>query len=290
MTKNFEEEYRKYADSTVPDLWGRIEAAIDENSKLNEAGSDKVINIESSKRNKINLFVSRYTGFIAACACLLIAIGVIRFINNAGKNAESATAPAAYEAASDAAAPAREEYADEAVAEAEEHSYEAVAETEESEEAAVTGSASDESIAMAAQANGENYDAVSEEPLAEADYAKEAGETYDANVDKKSLAANESINSSKIRKAEQGITSESMMAVCSIEDLSRLKQDRVILIHVDDPLDSGLDKDAMISVKVDEKLLDKLSDLLLDSRSNEYTMTFELSDKEGCILTDIEIK
>ena len=29
MSKNFETEYKKYADNTVPDLWSRIEAGVD---------------------------------------------------------------------------------------------------------------------------------------------------------------------------------------------------------------------------------------------------------------------
>ena len=63
MSKNFETEYKKYADNTVPDLWSRIEAGVDayeESIRETEAGSEekitgKIVNIEDYNKNTYHI-------------------------------------------------------------------------------------------------------------------------------------------------------------------------------------------------------------------------------------------
>lgn len=126
MTRNFEEEYKKYADSTVPDLWGRIEAAID----------DKEARSKASHKNNVVVLFKRYSGLAIACACVLVTIGALKFIADSSKSgsaemAASAPMDAAHAAAEYAAEPMAEAASEEAPAVTEAAPAEAATETAE---------------------------------------------------------------------------------------------------------------------------------------------------------------
>ena len=86
MTRNFEEEYKKFAETNVPDLWSRIEAAIDE-KKEDVLPVNTVDNIK--KTGKVTVFAARYAWILAACACLLLTFGALRMI---GRSKDQAAA------------------------------------------------------------------------------------------------------------------------------------------------------------------------------------------------------
>lgn len=134
MSKNFETEYKKYADNTVPDLWSRIEAGVDayEDSIKNETGSEetktgKIVNIEDynkkkeveikpenevrseagsnrvteEKRKKV-LNYKPYIGALAAAACMFLVVVIMKNVissSNSATSAESAASPAAMDSA-----------------------------------------------------------------------------------------------------------------------------------------------------------------------------------------------
>lgn len=135
MSKNFEIEYKKYADSIVPDLWSRIEAGVDayeESIKDAKAGSEetktgKIVNIEDYNKKKEveikpeNEVISEtgsnhvteekrkrvrnykpYIGALAAAACMFLVVVVMKNVissSNSATSAESAAAPAAMDSA-----------------------------------------------------------------------------------------------------------------------------------------------------------------------------------------------
>lgn len=99
MNKDFEIEYKNYAADNLPDLWSRIEAGIDEIEANNTADAKAVSDIPvtesnstDTKEKKIVKFnIKRYSGLIAAAACLLIAIPAIIMVSkSSSKNANSA--------------------------------------------------------------------------------------------------------------------------------------------------------------------------------------------------------
>ena len=111
MNRNFEEEYKKYADIDTPDLWSRIEAGVDAlEETLKTAGegtaaadSRKIVSITSSPKynndsitndkkvsdkdkseknrrigdNRFSVFIRRYGGMIAAVACGIVVLSVM---------------------------------------------------------------------------------------------------------------------------------------------------------------------------------------------------------------------
>ena len=183
MSKSFAEEYRRYADNDVPDLWSRIEAGIDAYEAEN-----KVTNIESSEKYKsnkkkymwlVNPSFKRYGGIIAAAACMVLAIGVVKgLVSPANKDsapmAESAAAPAAAEEAyyEDAAA-------DEACAESVDAEAPALYESE-AEEAYDAGETYADEAAAADNIAGYGQDNAPEA-------IAEAAETYDIDLNNQKL-------------------------------------------------------------------------------------------------------
>ena len=315
MTKNFEEEYKKYATSNVPDLWGRIEAAIDEAESIKDI-SDRGNTEEDNntktidfKRNKVRN-IRPYITAIAAAACLFLAIGVIRFIGGASKNAETASAPMAMESASEAMADSAPAAAYEEAAEAPEEYYDAdndimyEAEAEEAEEMAPM----DESAKNEAPATEHTYDAEinSSEPVAMAeeaaadeapmaDGATYAGEAEAAYSNDESLSlAKQNINSERksnkgIERTDKAETGE-IKLVCKIKDLSDFEKSKEFTAIVTDPLKTDLKKDKEIRVKVGDDAEEALFDVLTDSKTNEYTLILQ-PEKDGTYtLVSAEIK
>ncbi len=162
MTRNFEEEYKRYADNNVPDLWDRIEKAIDEKEVK-----------KSSDKKKITVFVSKYSGIAIAAACVLLSIGALRMIKSNTSHADSAAmAPAAAEAAAEA--PAEEKSDTDYVATAE-ASEEAVPDMD------YIAGGYDDAPAAAAEA-AEETAPMSEAPVAEAEETDNAYKTAHMNL------------------------------------------------------------------------------------------------------------
>ena len=115
--KSLETEYRDAISLELPDLWSRIEAGVDEyeankkNEKITyinkkeETETEKEADPVIKKIHRKNT-ISNISRFVAAAACLILAIGAFRMIGGS-KSSNSATAMSdaavAYEA-SDAAA------------------------------------------------------------------------------------------------------------------------------------------------------------------------------------------
>ncbi|MCR5357488.1 MAG: hypothetical protein K6E63_08810 [Lachnospiraceae bacterium] len=271
MTKNFEEEYRKYADSTVPDLWGRIEAAIDEadknarnniNNEVINNSKDNVVSIQGRKIRRIN---PAYVTLIAACACLLLAIGVVRFIGGA-----KASAPMMSDSATAAAPAAAEaEAAPEAAAEA-------AVEYEETNDAA--------DYAMAEEAAAEEFEAEDESFVAEAPMEMEDGaETYDAT-----LNFDSDLKTAGSEAAKSDAAETELKVICTLEDIDEKTNTATVLIT--DPLDSSLNKGEELRVTVPDELLDLVRGLLDKRSSDELEISIYEKDGETYLLTGVETK
>ncbi len=217
--RDFEDEYRKYAKSSAPDLWDRIEAGIDaltedkqsgnaeetkgiiaaeEDNKVirisdydNKGESDREKNSTGTGTKKIT-HMSRYFGIAAAVACALLVVGVTGRMGKAlssNSAAESAAAPAAASEAPAAEAPAAD-MAAEAAPDA--YAYDEAYEAEESyeadeaamDEAAAYEAADEAPQTFAAETNGAVYDmgnAAAKEAESFDDDAKYAGDVEDAS-------------------------------------------------------------------------------------------------------------
>jgi len=110
--KNLETEYKDQISAEVPDLWGRIEAGIDEieakkdaskEAPTPEANATTITGASIEKKDNITYF-NKNKGTIAknlaAVACLLIAVVAIRggVLRNFGSMSESAQSEVAMEA------------------------------------------------------------------------------------------------------------------------------------------------------------------------------------------------
>ena len=197
MSKVFEQAYRELAQTEIPGLWDRIEAGLSEKSapavlqidetevKTQETTTETITTVErktNRNRNKVLVFMKKYSTVAAAIVCVAILIPAISLIGQfgiGGSKSESAMeaameAPAApaemwEEAADEAPAEMMEEYAyAEAVEEAseeetiEEYVEAAVAEESEYEEAVATEGAAQESILNDAAADVEKAESIEE--------------------------------------------------------------------------------------------------------------------------------
>ena len=296
MSKNFEIEYKKYADSAVPDLWSRIEAGVDayENSiKNRDAGSeetktDKIVNIEDYNRKseddiKHDTEVKKtrkwnykpYLGVITAVACMFLVVVVMKNVissSNSMTSAESAAAPAAMDSA-----PAAEEAAP---AEA----MEEAAPAEAMEEA--TEAASDEAAPV--------YEAEEAAETAESEETLEAEDAADnmLNADGRSYitGGTNTRSASKYKNEAAKISTDEIMLSCTIDDLDELDDGTVFTARITDPMDTALKADDEIKVRVNDNSAKSLSDVLTDSRSNEYTLILKPENDGIYTLVSAEIK
>lgn len=314
MSKNFETEYKKYADSTVPDLWSRIEAGVDayeESIKSNGAGSDevkkgKIVNIEDYNRDNkgINsesqevkdkpvrkrINIKPYMGALAACACLFLVIVVMKNVISSSNSAATA------ESSAPAAAPAMEAASDSAgeyEAESEETYDEAVAEAAEeytdnyADDAAVY---EEEAPAMAEEAA----------PAMEYEEAAEASEpdlsVYAAGDSDKTVTNDtQAFTSNKEKKDSSNRDVVKEITVYAVPDMKTLNDDEGSLeIKITDPLDSDLKKDEIISVylskdKNGKYINDGMDIKTIDgSESRMFKVTLTLSDDGKYTLLSIE--
>ncbi len=98
MHKNFEEEYHKSIEESVPDLWGRISAGIDAlegGAAVNTMAQENVVPFQARTKAK-NHWWKRYGGVVVAAAVLVIAIPVVLLAQNAGGRKKSETATGMY--------------------------------------------------------------------------------------------------------------------------------------------------------------------------------------------------
>ena len=291
MTRNFEEEYRKYADSTVPDLWGRIEAAIDEADRTTGNNIDKVVSNKESKTISITehkkwRIKPAYITLIAAAACLFLAIGVVNFIGGAKSEtasmmSESAAAPAAameeasdsYEETNDIADYAMAESADDA------GTYEAEAEAYADEAPAMDSAPEYEEAAEA--------DDFASMKQAERDEVSLEGATNTLNSNL-NFAAEIRTGGTEAAKSD-GETGEYKI-ICTIDDITKLINDNTMTVSVNDPLDSGFEKGDEITVTVPDGMYKELSDVLPKRSSHEYELTIVPGSEDTYELSGIEIK
>lgn len=250
MTRNFEDEYKKYADSTVPDLWDRIESAID----------DKETVSKKSHKNSTVVFFRRYSGLAIACACVLITIGALKFIGSFSKSSSSEMG--AY--ASMDTAPAMEE-ADTAV------------NTEASAEAAA------EAVAEAAT------DAITEAP-AEATEKKETSAQPNYAADISAPAAAMAEEAEEERSDDAKTAGASLEIVCTVKDKTKLTTEHKITVTVIKPMSSGLDEGSEIVLDMQDEAAESLSQLLKDNDNNEYIMFIEPDGADKYTLLDAKIK
>ncbi len=282
MTRNFEEEYRKYAENSVPDLWSRIEAAIDEADRAesikkstNAVSSEKTVSIPNKKIVSIN---HPYMTLIAACACLLIAIGVVRFIGSAGKSYSAA--PASYEAAApaanDNAEAASEAGSDSAMAEAEESYDEAFAEE------AVTEAAEAEYEDSAPMADEAQTDMAAPAAAAEA-RSPEAAEEFAAE-ETETLGLTNGINGNMNYKGETSaagvdVPLYDVTVRCIINDTETTKEGNIIKVTVTDPLDSSLHEDEELKLYADEDIYNELIEEISGKNAEkEHVLQLEYED------------
>lgn len=108
MSKDFEKAYKELAESEVPDLWNRIEAGLTEKSAPDKGSviTDRSIEDErintAKKRNKVTLFIKRYSSLAAAILCLVIIVPALILMKRS-ETGKSASDMAAAEVAFDAA-------------------------------------------------------------------------------------------------------------------------------------------------------------------------------------------
>ena len=266
MSKNFETEYKKYADSAVPDLWSRIEAGVDayeesirkDSEVTAEKETGKIVNIDSYNRNnkeKKKINYKPYLGAIAACACMFLVVIAIKSIDSS----KSATASA--ESAAPAAAPMMEEAAsdsaDDNVAYAQ--SEEAVAEVDEApaaDETLTNGITADASAYEADEAEEEAYYDEEAAP-AEAEASEEDSYTYDIQEAPSLDIENSKTTFAAPQKKEKRHTGNvnEITVLASVVEIEKVKSDsdREISLKITDPLETGLKKDEVISASMDKE-------------------------------------
>ena len=290
MTRNFEEEYRKYADSTVPDLWGRIEAAIDESSR-NAEKSVTDIKDYHKKENKIVTFVSKHSAYIAACACVLLTIGALSFLKGLGSaksaapsaasESTAAEAPADYAmdemtntAEAEAAEESAYEYAEEPIAEAypdQAPSAEAPADEFYSGDFKNPQTLNIDNNAAAAGAMSESSAAKAEEVLEEAEEAQAEAETepYDLNGYEQTMIC--TVDPDELRSVER--------ASDGTHEIS---------VQVKEPLGAAFDEGEKITLKADDDAFNSLKKLAESGKDDEYRMVIRVEMSGDLILISAE--
>lgn len=244
MSKNFETEYKKYADNTVPDLWSRIEAGVDayeESIKDTKAGSEetktgKIVNIEDyskkaeteikseaevkretgsnqvsdGKRSKVRNY-KPYIGALAAAACMFLVVVVMKNVlssSNSTANAESAAAPAAMDSAPAAMEEAAEPMAEAAAEAADTYEEEAEEAYDEAAEYSADASADDDR-SYAASEESPAYE-VSDEAKAEEAAITEGAATYEPDASDSSVNGSNTFAVQSTKEDRKKFKSEDM--------------------------------------------------------------------------------
>lgn len=103
MSKDFEKAYKELAEIEAPDLWDRIEAGLIEKSApdkgsvmIDRSVADKKTDtVKIKKKNKVTIFIKRYSSLAAAMLCLAIIVPVLIFMKQSGINKSSSDMAAA---------------------------------------------------------------------------------------------------------------------------------------------------------------------------------------------------
>ncbi|MCR5673257.1 MAG: hypothetical protein K6F87_06035 [Lachnospiraceae bacterium] len=292
MTRNFENEYRQYADSNVPDLWGRIEAAIDESSKKEEERkTDK--NRSHKSDNKVIAFVSKYSAYIAACACILLTIGAISLINRtkSGTANESAAmadyAPAAAEEAAEPAASSAAEASVENAAPAAEETYsdEApydafMAENKADAEAPAPEMSEAESVSEANEA-AETYNdhAITEGATNSYRAEKSNGRTLTGNAEANIMAESEEAAAEAADEETKDGDYYDYVIICTVTDIegtivSGSKEDKshAITVRVKDALSAPFEDNEEVVLTAGDEAYDSLKKLISADKNGRYRL------------------
>ncbi|MCR4807660.1 MAG: hypothetical protein K5857_08275 [Lachnospiraceae bacterium] len=305
MNKNFENEYKKYADSAVPDLWSRIESGID---ALEEDKSDKIVNIKDyndrSEVKKVKIHnLKPYFGALAACACVMLILFVTKNVKNSSESAATAmeAAPAAMAESAEATV-AMDEDASYAAEEAEEYKTDDAVMEEAAEYSADDMAAEEAAPAEAA----EEYEAAETADAAE-EYEEAAPTTetngasagsYDssltADMTAETFKSDSQAISSMKEKTQSTRDAGKEITLYAVPDITSLKDDGSLEIKITDPVDSGLKKNEIIRVNIlmDDKgryINDGLNIKEIDgSESRMYKVTLKMSEAGKYTLTAIE--
>lgn len=103
MSKDFEKAYKELAEIEAPDLWDRIEAGLIEKSAPDKGSvmidrsvaDEKTDTVKIKKKNKVTIFIKRYSSLAAAMLCLAIIVPVLIFMKQSGINKSSSDMAAA---------------------------------------------------------------------------------------------------------------------------------------------------------------------------------------------------
>lgn len=103
MSKDFEKAYKEFAEIEAPDLWDRIEAGLIEKSAPDKGSvmidrsvaDEKTDTVKIKKKNKVTIFIKRYSSLAAAMLCLAIIVPVLIFMKQSGINKSSSDMAAA---------------------------------------------------------------------------------------------------------------------------------------------------------------------------------------------------
>ncbi|MCR5509159.1 MAG: hypothetical protein K6F34_10780 [Lachnospiraceae bacterium] len=285
MTRNFEEEYKKYAGSSIPDLWSRIEAAIDEGANTSEKNVSIVEARTANKaaagsERKIIKFNPAYATLIAAAACLVLAIGVVRFIGgakNEGTSDAASEAPASDEAYT-YEAEAAEAY-DEAAQEtagpdmnAEAAAESASAKREEDKDGLSDGlgfgfgnSAASAPASEASEASA-GYDEEAPEEVYEEAAPEAAAETAEESYE----------DAGEYEAGYEAAAGTVTCIICTIQGRNDPDEGYAYDITVSDPLNSGFEKGDKVRMFVTEDLIDTLEGITgSENAGTEYRIFLE---------------
>lgn len=292
MTRNFEEEYKKFAETDVPDLWSRIEAAIDE--KREDVLVKKSVG-DAVRSKKVTVFTARYAWILAACACLLLTFGALRMIGRSKQTASdyvSEAASASYE--EDAESPAYDEAADAASNAADAMVSEAAEEATTVETAGEA--AADEDVSKTAK-NDTVAQAVTdaEEEAAEDEVVAMAPPAANPASDSLNTAGETAFYAGDAAEAEESMSGDdstlfNLTIDCRIEDVSGFDKTNTIKVSVTDPLDTDLKAGSVIRVLVDQSHKDEVSGLCISGGNNIYTMTLTPGDDNAYEFVSAHLK
>ncbi|MCR5421272.1 MAG: hypothetical protein K6E98_09705 [Lachnospiraceae bacterium] len=305
MSKSFEEEYKKYANTHVPDLFDRIEAGIDRleaQESVQTFETEKISKGPSKKR--IFDFSGKYMGIIAAAACGVLAVSVYGLTKNAqkmGSESASNASESMYEAETEVAAEASEDMYEPAqkAAEASEDMYEPVQEAAEATEA-MYGAAAEatedvydaateaaegmyEPAQEAADTSEGMYDAAKEVPEEAADASKEM---YEVSGEAASNSFTNTYKQEAVSEDEENAAGE-LTVICRIISLE--EKNSKCTLEVEDIMEEGAGTESVITVRIPKDKAEKIRQFYVQKKDGAlYEVILDKTGgKENYTLVDI---
>ncbi len=91
MNRDFEQEYKEYMQSEIPDLWSRISKGIDEEERATSLAKPHTVEPRKVKRNNRQKMTTFFMIGVAACVCgcVLIPLGMMGIIGGSNKMSDS---------------------------------------------------------------------------------------------------------------------------------------------------------------------------------------------------------